>query len=81
MARYFFHLTEDDRILADEEGMVLSDDSTAWTEAVRQIRSIVAQETRETGHIWLTRHIDVVNRRGAVVARVAFGDALRIHTE
>lgn len=59
--------------------MLLSDDGTAHGEALRQIRAIVAQETRETGHIWLARHIDVVDRRGALVSRIAFGEALRIH--
>lgn len=79
LGKYFFHLTERERMIADEEGLTLSGDEAARAEAIKQIRSIVAEETRETGVIWLSRHIDVADGKGTIVARVGFGDALRIH--
>lgn len=81
MARYYFHLTEDQRTLADEEGLTLPDAAAARAAAIYQIRSIVAQETRETGRIWLARHIDVADDCGAVIEHVRFVDALDIRPD
>lgn len=76
MPRFYFHLAEDAAVLTDQEGLALPDRTAAREIAIYQIRAIVAQEIRETGQLWLSRHIDIADDDGAIFDRVVFGEAV-----
>lgn len=76
MPRFFFRLC-DDFDCEDPEGLELPDLHAAHDEAIRSIRSIMAEEVGH-GHLPLKGRIEVKDEAGAVALHVAFREALVI---
>ena len=77
MPRYYFNLYNSIESL-DEQGRVLADLETARGEAIRSARALAAAEITESGQLRLSDRIEIVNEN-AVVATVAFSDAITVH--
>ena len=77
MPRYRFHLIEHEIATDDPEGQNFADLDTAASDALRQIRSMVAVEILEAGNVDLRRTIEIVDQDGAV-RRIAFGEAISV---
>ena len=76
MPRFFFHLHNGEDV-PDREGMDLPDREAAHGEAIRNARSIMAEEIME-GNLPLRDVIEVVDESGVAVMTVAFRDAVEI---
>lgn len=76
MPRYYFSLC-DDLDCDDPEGLELPDLQAAHEEAIRSIRSIMAEEVGR-GRLPLKGRIEVKDEAGAVALYVGFGEALVI---
>jgi hypothetical protein len=77
MARYFFHLFNDE-ITHDEEGIELADDEAARGYAAREARNQASVSVLQHGHLVLSHRIEVVDAAGRAVATVRFGDVVEI---
>ena len=77
MARFYFHV-RDEMDVPDDEGAELRDIETARTLATHSARVLMCETLKESGRINLHHRIDVEDEHGAVLASVAFGDAVRI---
>ncbi|HEX9932378.1 MAG TPA: Crp/Fnr family transcriptional regulator [Allosphingosinicella sp.] len=75
MPRFFFNIRNGNGLTEDEEGRELDDAAAARAEAVKGIRSIVADEAK-SGRIDLAGRIEVTDERGDALFDLAFGDAL-----
>ena len=76
MPRFFFHLHNGEDV-PDREGLELPDREAAHGEAIRNARSIMAEEIME-GNLPLRDVIEVVDESGAAVMTVSFRDAVEI---
>jgi hypothetical protein len=76
MPKYFFRLC-DDMDCEDPEGMDLPDLQAAYSEPIRGIRSIMADQIGK-GRLSTTGRIEIKDETGAVVQHVAFREALVI---
>jgi hypothetical protein len=76
MPRYFFRVC-DDLDCEDPEGMELSDLNAAYKEAVRSVRSIMAEQVGK-GRLSTTGRIEIKDETGTLVQHVAFAEALVI---
>jgi hypothetical protein len=79
MARYHFNLYNGDGLVEDEEGRELDGLDEARSEALKGVRSIIADEVLQ-GRIDLTGRLEVVDAEGAPVLTIAFRDAVQIVT-
>ena len=77
MPRFFFNIRNGDGLTEDEEGRELADDAAAREEAVRGIRSFLAEEAKQ-GRIDLRGRIEVADEAGARVCDVEFEDAVEV---
>jgi hypothetical protein len=75
--RYFFHIY-DDLGAIDEEGRELADLDAAKREALRGVRSLIADELLRTGRISLEHRIEVAGESGQVLFALHFRDAVTI---
>jgi hypothetical protein len=80
MPRYFLHLHNSMGFLEDEEGRDLLDLEAAREEAVRSIRSLLADEIRR-GRIDLRGRLEVAGSDGEILDSIAFGQAVDVVTE
>lgn len=76
MPRYFFHLHNDIEV-CDEEGVDLADAAAARALAVREARSIAAEQVAH-GRLVLSHSIEVTDAAGATVCTMRFGDVIEI---
>jgi len=74
MVRLYFHTFNGEGDTRDDEGIELEDDHAAYSIALENIRSIVADEARR-GLIDLEGHIDVADGEGQLVLLVPFVEA------
>lgn len=77
MVRYFFHVSNGNGFVTDEEGQEIADEASAREEAIKSVRSIISDEA-SSGVIDLTGHIEVVDANGERVLVVAFEDAFQV---
>lgn len=77
MARFFLHLHNGSGFLADEEGRELADLAAARKEAVRSIRSLLAEEVRR-GRVDLGGRVEIAGAGGEILASVAFPEAVEV---
>lgn len=75
MALFFFDLHECGRVLIDEEGVNLPDLDTAYVNAVREARHILADEVKN-GHLCLECHIKILGDERQVLKIVDFKDVI-----
>ncbi len=78
MAKYYFRLC-DDLDCDDAEGVELTDLDAAYQEAIRGIRSIMADQVGK-GRLSLTGRIEIKDQSGSIVQHVAFREALMIQS-
>ena len=78
MPRYFFRLC-DDLDCEDPEGIELPDLHAAHEEAIRSIRSIMAEEVGR-GRLPLKGRIEIKDEAGAIALHVGFHEELVIDT-
>jgi hypothetical protein len=64
MARYFFHLRDDDAHLADDEGEELRDLEAARAYAINSARQLLSQAALSGKAGSLRQQIEVVDERG-----------------
>jgi hypothetical protein len=76
MPIFYFHLY-DDVMVADGEGIELADLDAARAAAVSNIRDILAEDVKR-GRMPLGHRIEIADEGGAVVAAVAFRDAVSV---
>lgn len=79
MARYHFNLYNSDGLIEDEEGRELRGISEVRAEALRGIRSIIAEEAMQ-GRIDLRGRLEVVDEEGRNVLTLSFREAVEIVT-
>jgi hypothetical protein len=76
MARFFFHVHDDD-VAEDEEGRDLPDRDAAVREALIGARSLACEEVAN-GCLHHNHRILVTQENGEVVATVTFADAVTV---
>jgi multimeric flavodoxin WrbA len=76
--RFFLNIRNGSGFTPDEEGRELADLGAARDEAVKGIRSILAEEAKE-GRVDLAGAIEVTDGGGAPIAEVPFGEAVAVH--
>jgi hypothetical protein len=77
--RFHLNIFNGDGESPDEEGQVLPDLAAARSEAIRGIRSLLANEL-SSGAIELGGRIEIADVDGKVLQTIAFADAVEIRT-
>ncbi|HEX8300110.1 DUF6894 family protein [Sphingomonas sp.] len=77
MARYFFHLYNDE-VTLDEEGSELPDDSAAIEWAKREVRFEASESIKRHAHLVRSHHIVVEDQTRREVGTVGFGDVISV---
>lgn len=77
MARFYFHLADDDGCILDDAGIDLSGAEAAKQEAVKGARSIMAHDAL-SGELDLTGRIEVIDERGKHVLTLPFAQAIAV---
>jgi hypothetical protein len=77
MALFFLHLHNGLGFLPDEEGRELPDLEAARQEAVRSIRSLLAEEITG-GRIDLAGRVEIAGADGETLAQVRYAEAIEI---
>jgi hypothetical protein len=75
MPRYFFHVHDRTGTCADEEGMILSDDSAARRIALKGARSLMSDDIAR-GVLDLNGTIAVTDAKGQLILQVRFEEAV-----
>ncbi|HZF96376.1 MAG TPA: Crp/Fnr family transcriptional regulator [Allosphingosinicella sp.] len=75
MPRYFFNIRNGNGLTEDEEGRDFPDVRAARAEALKGVRSIVAEEVKE-GRLDLAGRVEITDESGASIEDIPFGDAL-----
>ena len=75
MPRYHFHLREGDGLLEDVEGQEFGDADAARSEALRNVRALLAADVLE-GRLDLRGRLEVVEEGGGPLFTIAFRDAV-----
>jgi hypothetical protein len=78
MTTYYLHLHNRDIDAPDEEGAELADIEAARWLAITGIRDFMSAELKDKGAIDLRGHIEIADGSGAVLATVAFTEAVTI---
>ena len=77
MSRYYLNIRTGHDLATDDEGCERSSLEAATDEAIRGVRSILAEEVSH-GRLDLRSQIEVTDEAGAVVATVLFADVIDI---
>ena len=77
MARYHFNLRERSGLVEDEEGRELAGMEEVRAEALRGVRSVVAEDVLQ-GRVDLSGVLEVVDSEGRSVFSLPFRDAVDI---
>jgi hypothetical protein len=80
MARYFFHVFNDEET-RDEEGAEFPDMPAALQRAAYEARILAAESIREHGHLILAHRIQIEDEGGHALGTVRFGDAVVIRQQ
>ncbi|HEY0012475.1 MAG TPA: Crp/Fnr family transcriptional regulator [Allosphingosinicella sp.] len=75
MPRFFFNIRNGNGFTEDEEGRDFPDVRAARAEALKGVRSIVAEEVKE-GRLDLAGRVEITDEAGASIEAIPFGDAL-----
>ena len=75
MPRFFFNIHNGNGLTEDEEGRDFPDAGAARAEALKGVRSIVAEEVKG-GHLDLGGRVEILDAAGALVEDIPFRDAL-----
>ena len=73
--RFYFHIRDNEKVIVDEEGMVLRDVNAAVREAEASAVDMLADAAGEEAGI-AHQVIEVVNRQGKLLASVSMRDVL-----
>jgi hypothetical protein len=76
MARYYFHLRVNDRLLPDEEGCERDTDEAALSLASTYVRQMLGSDLAD-GKLDLSQEIIIADAGGHTVANIGFADTLR----
>lgn len=79
MARYYFHLREEDDRIEDEEGIELPDIEAARQLAIKNARTITAHEVTGCGVVPLDLVIEIPDEAGRITGTVAFRETISLH--
>lgn len=74
MPRYRFNIHESSGLVADEEGLELTDIEAARGKAIAGARSLIAEDVLE-GRLDLNGRIDVVDADGGLLLSISFAEA------
>lgn len=77
MARYFFHVFNDEET-RDEYGQEFPDFSAARASAQRDCLTLAAHSITEHGHLILHHRIDIEDFAGVTVDTISFGDVINV---
>jgi hypothetical protein len=77
MARFYLHLHNSIGTVRDEEGVELSDLEAARNQAVRSVRSIIADEVQH-GVLNLQGRVEIADATGSVLGVVRYRDAFEL---
>ena len=77
VGRYYFHLNECGRTLADSEGRDLPDDADLRGIAIHEARAIMQAEIGD-GRLCLSCAIEICDEDGCLISRVEFRDAVAV---
>jgi hypothetical protein len=77
MARYFFHLHDDQDVDGNDEGRELADLATAVTVATSEIRDFLADQVRH-GYFDAGLRIEITDDSGQSVATVHGSEAVKL---
>ena len=77
MPRFYLNLWIDEQMIEDEEGFDLPSVDAARQEAIKGVRSILADDI-SCGKLDLSQHIEVTDETGAVVAHVLSEEAVAV---
>lgn len=77
MPLYYFHLLDGTDVLLDPEGRELASDDAARLAALKEARSLIAQDALN-GDINLAQRLEIFDQSGALIHTVAFRDAVSI---
>jgi hypothetical protein len=77
MPRYFLHIRDGDRYIADDEGSDLPDLDAARAEAVLGAREIMAEKLR-AGEVLNGETIEITDAEGVVLEVVTFRSVLKL---
>ncbi len=75
MPRFFFNIRNGNGLTEDEEGRDFPDVAAARAEALKGVRSIVAEEVKE-GRLDLAGQVEILDEAGAPVLDVGFREAI-----
>ena len=81
MARYFFHLRDGERLLADEEGEELRDLGAVRSYAICSARQLLSQAVLSGTAAGLHQQIEVLDERGQTVLTIPVGHATGTETQ
>lgn len=77
MPRYFFNVENGFGFVEDEEGRELPDLEAARAEALKGVRSILAEDVSK-GRLDLDGRLDVKDEAGRVVLTISFAEAISL---
>lgn len=77
MARYFFHLFNDE-VTSDDEGTECPDDEAAIALAEEEVAIQAAESVRRHRHLVRSHHIVLANEAGDTVTTITFGDVVTV---
>jgi hypothetical protein len=80
MPLFYLHLHNSVGFVRDEEGRDFPDLAAARAEAIKSIRSLLAEDLRH-GRLDLRGRLDVAGADGEILATVAFGEAVEVVSE
>jgi hypothetical protein len=77
MARYYFHLHNDED-LVDEEGSEFADDASAIEHGRGEALAMAVASLAEHRHLVLSHHVIVTDHAGREVTAIRFSDVVQI---
>lgn len=77
MPRFYLHIRDGGRLIADPDGSDLPDLDAARAEALASAREILAEKVK-VGGVLNGQRIEITDAAGAVLATVPFRDAMRL---
>ena len=78
MPKFFLHVANSAGFAQDREGADYADLDGARREAVRSIRSILAEELKQGGTVDLRGRVEIADEGGMLIASVEFPSAVRV---
>ena len=79
MPLYYFHVHNSVGFVEDEEGRELPGVAAARAEALKGIRSLIAEDVLR-GHVDLRGKLEVADEAGRILLTIAFADAVAVRS-